>query len=510
MWSVAVIITLSILCGVLAWRWLRRRKQALRAAQQVERLRTKLASLAESHDALSRVHKMQAEEETRMFSFLHELSATLASDLSPSKLHRRIVKGVVEVVKAKGGALYLHESETRQLVPTRLTQHCPPLIPLPPEIVDQIGSGSAQLRSYLRLRSINDTEGPLGEVFQTNRPLVLADLRAHPSFASIKPVPGRALAVMIAPLNYGPKRLGVLAAARTASRGAFTNHDFAVFTSLAEQSAFALGNAMMTRAAAEEQRLREDLARASEIQRVLLPSAPPSVPGFALAASFQPAQVVGGDYYDFIPLGESHLGLAIADVSGKGLPAGLVMATCRGLLRSGAPYHRSPAAALREVNRLLFGDIRQDMFVSLAYAILDVTTGEVTLARAGHDPPFLFRHATSSIEELKPPGLALGVDKGNVFDRATREQTFQLQPGDRLLFYTDGVTEALDARGLHEFGPARLATAFREAALRQLPAEELIEAIRQEVTTFSHGARQHDDITLLVIERLPEATPAAA
>lgn len=478
----------------------------MRATQQVEKLRTQLATLEESHDALSRAHRMQAEEETRMFSFLHELSGTLAADLSPSKLHRRIVKGVVEVVEAKGGALYLHQSDTRLLVPARLTQNCPPLIPLPPDKAQQIGTSPAKLRSYLRLQSVSDIEGALGEVFQSGRPLVLANLHSHPGFSSLEPVPGRALAVMMAPLNYGPKKLGVLAAARAASRGAFTSHDFAIFTSLAEQSAFALGNAMMTRAAADEQRLREDLARASEIQRVLLPSAPPEVPGFALASSYQPAQVVSGDYYDFIRLDDTHLGLAIADVSGKGLPAGLVMATCRGLLRSGAPHHLSPAAALREVNRLLFGDIRQDMFVSLAYAVLDLPSGGVTLARAGHDPPLLFRHATSSIEELKPPGLALGVDKGNVFDRATREQAFQLDPGDRLLFYTDGVTEAMDPKGLDEFGAARLATAFREAALRRLPAPELIEAIRSQVAAFSNGARQHDDITLLVLERLPAST----
>ncbi len=504
MWKVAIILALVVLSGFLTWRWLRRRRQALQASQDVEELRTELATLEESHSALNRIHKLQAAEENRMFGFLHELAATLSSDLSPGKLHRRIVKGVVEVVEAKGGALYLHDDQRRLLVPARLTKNCPPLIELSPEHLARLGEGHAALHSFLRLQSLADTEGALGEVFQSGRSLVLADLHAHPGFSHLDAPPDRALAVMMAPLNYGPKRLGVLAAARPASRGAFTTHDFAIFTSLAEQSAFALGNAMVNREAADKRRMEEELARASEIQRVLLPSAPPPVAGYVLAAAYQPAQTVSGDYYDFFPLDDTHLGLVIADVSGKGLPAGLVMATCRGLLRSGAPRHLSPVAALQEVNRLLFADIRQDMFVSLAYAVLDFTTGDIRLARAGHDPLLLFRKATGSIEELKPPGLALGVDKGTVFDRATREQTFHLAPGDRLLFYTDGITEAMDKKSLEEFGPARLATAFREAALQNLPAAAVLDALRAQVTAFATGARQHDDITLLILERVLE------
>jgi len=312
---------------------------------------------------------------------------------------------------------------------------------------------------------------------------------------------GRVLSVMIAPLSYGTKRLGVLAVARPGAGHTFTAHDFDVFRSLAEQSAFAIGNSMIHQEAMEKRRIEDELARASEIQRILLPSRPPEFPGFTLAGACQPAKVVSGDYYDFIRLDDSHLGVVIADVSGKGVPASLVMATCRGLMRVSAEQQMSPIAVLQRVNRLLFADIREDMFVSLAYCVLNNSTGDVTMVRAGHDPPLLFHRADGTIEPLKPPGLALGIDKGPVFDRATREFTFRMVTGDRLLLYTDGVTEAVDAKGRDEFGNDRLADFFcRDAAAGTAP-QPLLASIQHALSDFTKGARQHDDVTLVAIER---------
>ena len=211
--------------------------------------------------------------------------------------------------------------------------------------------------------------------------------------------------------------------------------------------------------------------------------------------------MVSGDYYDFIRLDGTHLGVVIADVSGKGVPASLVMATCRGLMRVSAEQQVSPTAVLQRVNRLLFADIREDMFVSLAYCILNSETGEVTMVRAGHDPPLWFHRSEGSIEPLKPPGLALGVDRGPVFDRATRELTFRMEPGDRLLLYTDGVTEAMEARSRDEFGGDRLAEVFRAEAAAEVAPQDLLDSVQGALRAFTKGARQHDDITLVVIER---------
>ena len=274
--------------------------------------------------------------------------------------------------------------------------------------------------------------------------------------------------------------------ARGAGAGPFSAHDFEVFKSVAEQSAFALGNAMVHQQALARRRIEEELQRASEIQRVLLPSEPPVVEGLPLAAAYQPAKVVSGDYYDFMPLDNTHVGIAIADVSGKGIPASLVMATCRGVLRVAAQRSLSPADVLKQVNHHLFSDIREDMFVSLAYCVINTATGDLVLARAGHDPPLLFRQAQGTVELLKPSGLALGVDRGSVFDRSTRELTVHLDPGDRLLLYTDGVTEALDATGAEEFGIDRLSETFRTAALANTPAPALLASIQETLADLRH------------------------
>jgi sigma-B regulation protein RsbU (phosphoserine phosphatase) len=153
------------------------------------------------------------------------------------------------------------------------------------------------------------------------------------------------------------------------------------------------------------------------------------------------------------------------------------------------------------VNRLLFADIREDMFVSLAYCVLDSVSGEVTMTRAGHDPPLFFHRADGTIEPVKPPGLALGVDRGPVFNRATREMTFRMESGDRLLLYTDGVTEALEASSRDEFGEDRLTAVFRDQAAAGAAASTVLSAVQEALASFTKGARQHDDITLVVIER---------
>lgn len=496
----AIIIATGLAAGF-AWHGRKQRRRLRSTQENQDTLRAEKAMLAESYEALARAHQAHNAEEHRMFEFLHQLGEALYADNSARKLHRRIVSGAAEVVEARGGALYLHDPVRHMLVPASITRACPPLIELPAGVAEKIGQEPRHIRSYVRLQSIKDQAGALGDVFVTGRPVVLEDLHQHASLSHITAIPGRALAVMIAPLAYGPKKLGVLAVARPRREGAFSAHDFDVFKSLAEQSAFALGNAMDHREAMEKRLMEDELNRASEIQRILLPDRPPAFAGFNLAAAYQPAKVVSGDYYDFIPLDDTHLGIVIADVSGKGMPASLVMATCRGLMRVSAENQFSPAVVLQRVNRLLFGDIRHDMFVSLAYCVLNSETGEVTLARAGHDPPLLFQRADGLVQTLKPPGLALGVDKGKVFDRATRETTFHMAAGDRFLLYTDGVTEALDAKSLDEFGLSRLSDVFREQSAADSAPAALLNAVQEKLAAFTTGARQHDDITLVVIER---------
>jgi sigma-B regulation protein RsbU (phosphoserine phosphatase) len=305
--------------------------------------------------------------------------------------------------------------------------------------------------------------------------------------------------VMVAPLLYGNQNLGVLAVANGPMSTPFTPPDFIVFQSIVEQSAFALCNAIVYSEAAEKRRIDRDLDTARDIQRILLPAASPDIPGYEIAGINIPAGQVSGDYYDYIPIGENRFGIAIADVCGKGVPASLIMAMCRSVLRSVAPNSTSAAQVLHQVNRQLYPDIREDMFISMAYLIVEKSSDHLVLARAGHDAPLLYRATGRTVEKVNPSGMALGIDSGSVFDRVTGDFKVQLERGDCLILYTDGVTEALDINGI-EFGIARLIEVIQGSADES--AQTVVAQVTDKVRAFVGSQPQNDDITLVAIRKV--------
>ena len=260
-----------------------------------------------------------------------------------------------------------------------------------------------------------------------------------------------------------------------------------------------LYNAIVYSEANEKKRLDHDLEIARDIQRILLPAEAPAVNGFEISGINIPARQVSGDYFDYIKVDDERLGVAIADVSGKGVPASLIMAICRSVLRSQATQNPSPADVLQKVNRQLYPDIKEDMFISMAYLVLDqARNGSVTLSRAGHDAPLLYKRASESVTPLKPPGMVLGIDSGNVFDRLTNEIAVPLERDDCLVLYTDGVTEAIDTEG-NEFGMERLMQSVRASATSGAAA--VITRLIDELRNFVGAHPQNDDITMIVIRK---------
>lgn len=439
-------------------------------------------------------------EEARMFKFLHRLGKAIGSDTSNEELYRIIVDGVDEVVTAAGGAIYLLDEKKEFLVPKYLSADCPALIGVPQEVRQKAKRDPRAMSSYLQLTQVPVEHGILGDALAKEVPVHVSGLKEHESFRDALHGFGSDsdLEVQVAPLRHGGKDLGVLAVARRVGEQAFTANDISVFRSAAEQSAFALGNALLYREAHEKRQIEGDLRNASEVQRVLLPQESPVIPGFRVHGTNIPARIISGDYYDHLELAEGNHGVVIADVSGKGVAAGLLMAMCRSVLRAKADETHDPAEALGKVNRLLFPDIREDMFVSLFYGVIVGETGVIRLARAGHDPALLYRAQSRSIEMLKPQGLALGVDEGDVFERVTKTFEVELDSGDCLLFYTDGIQEAVNVAG-DEFGIERLKETFQENA--GLGAEASVLAVQRAVMRFAGDGRQMDDITMLAVER---------
>lgn len=460
----------------------------------VLRLRLRLRQVADERDAIEG-------GERRMFDFLHLLGMMIEEDVNPRKLYRVIVEGVEEVLDADGGALYLLSEGGEYLVPSYLSETCPPLGVVPTEIWERGQKEVASLVSYLRLARLPVGDGILGYCLKSQEGLRVGDVKRHPSFAGVVGGYQSELGAMLAPVLYAGRPIGVLALVRRHGRPGFSGNEFDVFQSVAEQSAFALGNSIVHQEASVKRRMERELRLAGDVQRVLLPAAEPDLAGYRIHGMNVPAQIISGDYYDYIELEGKELGVAIADVSGKGVSAGLMMATCRSALRAAAVRTTSPAEAVAAVNRQLFCDMREDMFISLAYLILQSGSGRMRMARAGHDAPLMFRKASGEIEVLKPGGLALGIDEGPVFERVTKDFETEFEPGDCLLLYTDGLNEAENLAG-EEFGKERLREGFRGAAPRG--AEGVVTALHQQLGEFVGGNRQMDDITLIVIERRQE------
>ncbi len=437
-------------------------------------------------------------EENLVFDFLHGLGEAFRDVIRPHDLHRLIVESSTRILDAHGGALYMVDRTGARLMPAFISKGCPPLIEVPHRILQQAAATPVALDSYLRSHPINADEGLVGRVWQSGDAVLLADLADAPELSKLRNTALGAASVMITPLLYGRQNMGVLAVANGPMSAPFTPSDFVVFKSISEQSAFALYNAIVYSAANEKKRLDHDLQIARDIQRILLPSEAPATKGFEIAGTNIPARQVSGDYFDYIKVDDDRLGVVIADVSGKGVPASLIMAICRSVLRAEARLNKSPADVLRKVNRQLYPDIKEDMFISMAYVILDHKNATVTLSRGGHDAPLLYRAATGEISVLKPPGMALGVDSGDVFDRVTGDLSVPLERDDCLVLYTDGVTEALDTNG-DEFGPERMIQSVCASASEG--AEGVITRLTADVRNFVGGHPQHDDITLIVVRK---------
>ncbi len=266
--------------------------------------------------------------------------------------------------------------------------------------------------------------------------------------------------------------------------------------------------------AAEKKRLEEELRIAHEIQMSLLPQGPLEMPGLSVTALCVPAREVGGDYYDFLPLGDHRLGVLIADVSGKGTSAALYMAELKGLMLSLGRIHSSPRDLLIAANRIIAEHLDSRTFITMTYGVVDLEAGTLTYARAGHTPLIYVPGPASrstGARVLAPDGMVVGLklDDGSTFERLLEEQTLVLHAGDLCVLFTDGVTEAMNAQD-DCFGEARLSRIAEEHA--DLPPDQLRERVLREVAAFVGSAPQHDDMTmiLLKVEHLVAAEAAVA
>ncbi len=355
------------------------------------------------------------------------------------------------------------------------------------------------LPAFVSEERLHPTQVPLLERLVSDRTAIaVPDLRQSDLVPSTLAALLATKALIAMPLVASDAVVGAMLVDEVEAHQVYSRHLLDILSGIANQAAVAIERGRLQQAEIEQQRLVTELAVAHDIQRGFLPDSLPRVSGYEVAALWEPAREIGGDFYDFVALPQGRWGLVIADVADKGVPAALYMALSRTAMRMVAGRHPSPATVLQQVNTAILDTTYSDMFVTIYYAVLDPATHQVTYASAGHG---LALHASDEgVQFLRGRGSALGILPTIRVD----EGVTSLAPGDYLVLYTDGVTDAINAQ-IEDFGEERLIATVR--SLQGASSQAMVDGIHAAVYAWEEGAAAFDDFTLVVARRLPEGQP---
>ncbi len=354
----------------------------------------------------------------------------------------------------------------------------------------QIPSTDRDYREYLLQ--------PVRWVLENKKPLVINQVKKDKQTKDLVKTPIESL--VIVPLISYDEIIGLVFAAKSTPFG-FDQDDVAVISAFANQATVAIENSRLVHESLEKERMAEELRIAHEVQMKLIPQTVPLIQNHGrtirleVGAATVPANEVGGDFYDFVTLRDGRTGVVVADVSGKGTSAAFYMAEIKGIIQSLAGIYDSPSELLTAVNVVLYRNLDRKSFITLAYVDFDIEKCELRFARAGHCP---ILHITGGRADfLCPPGIGLGLDKGQLFESTIQDRQLRIQDGDIVVLYSDGVVEARNSRA-EEYGEERLKQIVQRTADRT--AETITAAILEDVRTFVGLARAHDDLTCVVLK----------
>jgi len=333
-------------------------------------------------------------------------------------------------------------------------------------------------------------EGLIGHVAVTGKPYMSHDVGKDRRYINARP---RTQSEMVAPIISNEEVIGVFDLESDAL-DAYTNDDLEVLMLLASQVAIIIEKVMLHQQLIEKQRLETQLEVARQVQLQLLPPRDPQIDGFDISAYNFPTEEVSGDYYDWVRIYDDQLGIVIADVSGKGVPAALLMAFLRASLRAATHIGYAPHISMSKVNYLLWESIERNQFVTAFHGILDATNRTLAYSNAGHSPALLMK-ADGSTRFEERGGVPLGMFR----DSRYYEYFETIEPGEVFVLYTDGVTEATNAAG-EEYGRDRLVTAVR--ACRDESARDMIDFMHRDLIAWSEGQGVNDDVTFFVVKAL--------
>jgi len=424
--------------------------------------------------------RQQAAKQSDLLALISKVGVALLASVTLNETLEQIVALVFEAVPADRCMIMMRDEKN------------PELKVAVARLRDRVGE----------VGEIRISRSVIDEVVANGKSVLTSDAQADPRFAGGTVMLQGVRSVLAVPLGVGSNVFGIIYADSPLAEGRFTEDHLKVLTTLASVAAIRVENARLTEEQMERERLEREQQVASEIQQRFLPATAPIVTGYELQGISFPCYEIGGDYYDFIQREDGRLVVALGDVSGKGTAAALLMSSLHAAVHAQADIHDSLVKTISAVNRYLVDSIPANRFVTLFYAELDPQNGTLSFLNAGHNPPLIV-HTGGTMEQLASGGLPLGIMTNADF----REGRTKLYPGDVLVIYSDGVSEATNPSG-EEFGPTRL----YEVVARNLEASAggIRDRIESALTKFCQGTPAADDITLVIVKRNAEASEVAA
>lgn len=414
-------------------------------------------------------------------ALLYRLSQTFNSTLDLDEVLNRVMDEVITVTRAERGFVMLVGDQK--------------------ELVFHAARGME--RTTIEDPGFQVSRGIVDRVAREGRPMLTSDAQSDSELSLRQSVIDLKLrSVLCVPLTAKRKTIGVIYVDNRLQAGIFTQDDLDLLNAIAATAAIAIENARLYQLAVEKGRMEQELQMAYKIQAGLLPGSMPELSGWEFAASWKPARQVAGDYYDFIPLAAGKLGLVIADVTDKGMPAALFMAFTRSIIRASLDQNDQPVNAIRQANRLICRESSYGFFVTLFYLQFEEDSGEVTYVSAGHNPQLMYLEPSGRdldpgavpVFQLGYTGMPLGIEEEAQYE----QRHLQCAPGDCLLLFTDGVTDAINDMG-ERFSLSRLQRFGHENY--QARAQHVIGALEDELLDFVGQTPQFDDITIVVAKR---------
>lgn len=446
-------------------------------------------------------------EKDLVFNFLQDVGDIFAGSdkVDINELLRRVLFYALRTTKAGAGAIYLLDEDGETLRAQATSGIFPPLIGGLDEGAEKAFSKTRYVETLVRKQVGRAGQGLIGTVAATGLPFLVRNAELDARIPRFNLDFLRVNSLLAVPMRFHNKALGVLIVVNRVDEMPFIQADQNLLQALADQASVSIYYAHFSAVLDEKRRLDYDLNVAQHIQTALLPKTIPTIAGVELAAFSLPAQQIGGDYYDFVEIDADHFGIAVADVSGKGISGAMVMSLCRSALRINAPGRLSPAEVLRRMQQIICADLADDMYITMLYMILNPRTLELRVARAGHVSPIVNPGSRAQPWTIDSRGMAIGLADTETFNAALEERVVQLNPGDIVVNYTDGVTEAMDQRQ-NEWGLLSLVKTIQLSAIDMEEeghvVERLVDSVRQRLLLFVGNTPQYDDMTMVAL-RIP-------